>query len=100
MSETTYKGIPRTKIPWYPSINYEKCISCGKCAEFCKQGVYEIKVQKDQTKKTVVKNPYSCVVLCAGCDDVCKEGAIAHPSKDKTLKIIEKLQRTSSVRDS
>lgn len=99
MTESTYEGIPRTKIPWYPTINYKKCKSCGKCAEFCKQGVYEVKFQKDKTKKTIVKNPYRCVVLCSGCDDICKEGAIKHPSKDDAIKKIEKLKRKYSARE-
>lgn len=100
MSEETYEGIPREKIPWYPSINYEKCKSCGKCVEFCTLGVFETKVQKDKTKKTIVKNPYSCVVLCEGCESICKEGAIKHPSKEETNKIIEKLKRKYSKKDS
>jgi ferredoxin len=37
----TYEGVPRNKIPWYPTIDYEKCINCGKCVEYCHLGVYE-----------------------------------------------------------
>ena len=41
MTEEKYKGVPRSKIPWYPTIDYEKCINCGKCVEYCKLDVYE-----------------------------------------------------------
>jgi NAD-dependent dihydropyrimidine dehydrogenase PreA subunit len=56
MTEEMYKGVPRNKIPWYPIIDYEKCISCGKCVDYCKLGTYEI--EKNQgNKRIVVKNP-------------------------------------------
>ena len=27
MSEETIHGVPRRMIPWYPTINYEKCVA-------------------------------------------------------------------------
>ena len=93
MTEEMYKGIPRNKIPWYPTIDYEKCINCGKCVEYCTLGAYEFE-EKDGKKRPVVKNPYNCVVLCTGCESQCPVGAITHPSKQETRKIIEKLQKT------
>ena len=92
MSEETYEGLPRSKIPWYPTIDYEKCISCGKCVDYCKLGVYEF--QESQGKKrSVVKNPNNCVVFCTGCEAQCPAKAITHPSKKETRKIIRKLQK-------
>jgi NAD-dependent dihydropyrimidine dehydrogenase PreA subunit len=91
MYQKTFQGIPRKNIPWYPTINYEKCVSCGKCVDYCKMGVYETK-EKEGKKISVVKNPYSCVVLCNGCDAVCPEGAISHPSKTETRELIKKLK--------
>ena len=67
MSEEVWHGIPRSKIPWYPTIDYEKCVSCGKCVDYCKLGTYEFE-QKDGKNRPVVKNPNNCVVLCTGCD--------------------------------
>jgi len=91
MTQETYKGIPRNKIPWYPTIDYEKCQNCGKCVDYCKLGAYDFE-EKDGKKRPVVKNPYNCVVLCTGCQSQCPAGAISHPSKEKTRKIIKKLQ--------
>jgi NAD-dependent dihydropyrimidine dehydrogenase PreA subunit len=92
MSEETWHGIPRSEVPWYPTINYEKCISCGKCVDYCKLGAYEFE-EKDGKQRSVVKHPNNCVVLCTGCDKICPAKAIKHQSKKKTSEIIRKLRR-------
>ena len=92
MSEETWHGIPRSKIPWGPTINYEKCINCGKCVDYCKLGVYEFE-KKEGKKRCVVKNPNNCVVLCTGCEPECPAGAITHPSKIETRKIIRNCRK-------
>ncbi len=97
MIEEAYEGIPRNKIHWAPSINYEKCITCGKCIEYCHNHVFEFE-EKDGTKRTIVKNPDACVVFCRGCEDICPVGAITHPSEKKTQKIIRKLQKKQTER--
>jgi NAD-dependent dihydropyrimidine dehydrogenase PreA subunit len=94
MSEETYEGIPRNKIVWHPIINYEKCITCGKCVEFCHANAYGFE-GKGTTKKTVVKDLNACVVLCKGCEDICPSGAISHPSVEETEKSIRKLQEAA-----
>jgi NAD-dependent dihydropyrimidine dehydrogenase PreA subunit len=95
MPEETYHGIPRSKIPWGPTIDYEKCVACGKCVEYCKLGVYEFE-EKDGKKRSVVKNPTNCVVFCTGCDGICPAGAITHPSKKETCELIQKLKKTKT----
>ena len=95
MSEETYEGIPREKIPWYPIINYEKCISCGKCVDFCHMSAFGFE-EKDGKKKTIVINQNACVVMCRGCEDICPAGAITHPSEEKTKKIIQKMKKGKS----
>ena len=95
MSEETWHGIPRSKIPWHPMIDYEKCISCGKCVDYCKLGVYEFE-EKEGKKRPFVRNPNNCVVLCIGCQEQCPADAITHPSKEETRKIIRELQKANS----
>jgi len=90
ISEITYDGIPRSKIPWDPRIEYEKCISCGKCFDFCHVDAFRLE-EKDG-KKRIVVNPNRCIVFCRGCQAVCPEGAITHPSEEETKKIIDKLK--------
>jgi NAD-dependent dihydropyrimidine dehydrogenase PreA subunit len=92
MSEETWHGIPRNKIPWYPTIDYQKCASCGKCVEYCKLGAYALE-DKDGKNRPVVKNPNNCVVLCTGCDSICPVGAIKHPSERQTREIIKNLRK-------
>jgi NAD-dependent dihydropyrimidine dehydrogenase PreA subunit len=93
MSEETYEGIPREKIPWDPKINYEKCVSCGKCLDFCHMNAF--KFEEKAGKKTTTVNPNRCVVFCRGCEDICPEGAITHPSEGETQKIIQRLQEAA-----
>jgi ferredoxin len=89
-SEITYDGIPRSKIPWDPRIDYEKCIVCGKCFDFCH--VYAFRLEDKDGKKRMAVNPNRCIVFCRGCQAVCPEGAIMHPSEEKTQKIIDELK--------
>jgi NAD-dependent dihydropyrimidine dehydrogenase PreA subunit len=79
-------------IQWFPTIDYEKCIGCGKCVEYCTLGAFELE-QKEGCKKPVVKNPNNCVVLCTGCDGICPAGAIKHQSKKTTREKIGFLRK-------
>jgi len=97
MAEETWHGIPRNKIPWYPTINYEKCIICGKCVDFCHMKVFETEEEKGK-KKTVVKKLNGCVVTCTGCDSICPTGAITHPSKKEFLAKIRELRKNPDYR--
>jgi NAD-dependent dihydropyrimidine dehydrogenase PreA subunit len=54
VSEENWHGIPRNKILWYPSIDYDKCINCGKCVEYCKFGTYEFQ-EEDRKKELWLK---------------------------------------------
>ena len=96
MAEETWHGIPRSEIPWYPTIDYEKCVSCGKCVDYCKLGTFEFE-EKNGEKRTVAKNPNNCVVLCTGCDEICPTGAIKHQSKKETSEIIRNLRKTHDL---
>ena len=95
MNEETYHGVSRSKIPWGPTIDYSKCVNCGKCVDYCKLGVYEFE-EKEGEKRYVVKNPNNCIVLCTGCESQCPVHAITHPSKVETRKIIRELQKAKS----
>jgi NAD-dependent dihydropyrimidine dehydrogenase PreA subunit len=95
MREKSYEGIPRKKIPWYPIINYEKCVSCGKCVDFCHMRTFGVE-EKDGKKRSIVKDLNACVVLCRGCEDNCPAGAISHPSVEETQKIIDNLKKAET----
>ncbi len=91
MPEEDYEGIPRIKISWDPKIDYNKCITCGKCVDFCHMNAFKVE-EKDGKNKTTVK-PNFCVVFCRGCEDICPVSAITHPSEEETQKIIDKLHK-------
>ncbi len=92
MFKETYKGISRKEIPWFPIVDYEKCISCGKCVDYCKLGVYRLDVAQKKSRPIAV-NPYNCVVLCKGCQDICPSGAISHPSRKDTIALIRRKRK-------
>lgn len=81
--------IPREKIPWFPTIDYDKCIGCQECFNFCGNGVFEWDQEKNQP---VVKNPYNCVVGCSACANLCTGEAIKFPTKQELKEIINKLK--------
>lgn len=61
MSEETYEGVPRSKIPWDPKIDYEKCITCGKCVDFCHMGTFKFE-EKNEKKRTGKPKLMHCIL--------------------------------------
>lgn len=61
-------------IPWFPVIDREACIDCGKCFEFCLFGVYS-----REEEKVDVANPQNCKNNCPACARVCPAKAIIFP---------------------
>ncbi len=59
---------------WYPVINYEKCIECGACVDWCEHGVYNTA----KAPRPVVVYPEGCVHGCRGCASQCPTGAIEY----------------------
>lgn len=76
MSE--WRGIPREEIPWFPTIDAEKCIGCRECVNFCRNNVLAF---DEATSKTVVINRYNCVVECRTCARLCAVDAISFPDE-------------------
>jgi NAD-dependent dihydropyrimidine dehydrogenase PreA subunit len=94
MTETEWEGLPRSKIPWDPKIDYNKCITCGKCIEFCHMKAF--KLETENGKKITTVTPNSCVVFCRGCEGICPSGAIDHPDEAQTQRIINKLKKQAT----
>jgi NAD-dependent dihydropyrimidine dehydrogenase PreA subunit len=97
MAEETWHGIPRSRIPWCPTINYEECVACGKCVDFCHMKVFGTE-EVEGKKRTVVQKRNSCIVTCTGCNSICPTGAISHPSKKEFLAKIRELRKTQEFR--
>jgi len=69
---------------WYPIINEEDCIECGKCIERCKKGVYDI----SKSLATVIE-PDNCSFRCECCSDLCPVGAISYYSEPTFFSIVK-----------
>ncbi len=74
---------PREKIPWYPTIDKNKCVKCGMCMS-CGREVY-----KWTNSGPEVISPYRCIVGCSTCANLCLGNAITFPDI-KTLREIYK----------
>ena len=83
LSKTLWHGVPRTDIPWHPTVDVDTCIGCELCFVTCGREVYAIETQADgKHQKAVVENPYNCMVGCSTCAMVCPTQAISFPTRD------------------
>lgn len=74
-------GYPREKVEWYPTIDPKKCVKCGMCMN-CGKQVY------DWTDDgPIVARPYSCVVGCNSCANLCQGKAIHFPDIELLRKL-------------
>jgi NAD-dependent dihydropyrimidine dehydrogenase PreA subunit len=80
MSAYPNASIPREEIPWYPTIDPEKCTNCGACKEFCPNGVYA-----EGKPNMEVVLPFQCVVGCSGCISICTPQAISFPTDESLI---------------
>jgi len=84
LSRQMWHGIPRTDIPWYPSIIEDKCIGCELCYVSCGREVYEFDGDK---RKAIVERPYNCMVGCSTCATICPSEAIHFPGRELIWKV-------------
>jgi NAD-dependent dihydropyrimidine dehydrogenase PreA subunit len=82
-----WRGIPREEIPWFPTIDAEKCIGCRECITICKNGVL---VFDETSQKSNVVAPYNCVVECRTCARFCPGEAISFPDASVFNEFIKK----------
>ncbi len=90
MSESTFMGVPREKIPWFPTIDYDKCNYCMECDKFCPHRVFERR--ESEERKLVVANPNNCVVFCRACAKTCGPDALAFPEKPAIIAMIKTIR--------
>jgi formate hydrogenlyase subunit 6/NADH:ubiquinone oxidoreductase subunit I len=81
LSQTSWHGVPRKEIPWFPAVDINKCIGCELCYVTCGREVYEM-VDEEKGHKSSAARPYNCMVGCSTCGMVCPTQAISFPSRD------------------
>lgn len=84
-----YLGIPRHLIPWYPTVDPEKCSGCNECIKFCHDTVY---VFNEEERKVYVDNPWHCQMYCQSCTYACPKDAISFPERREMKAKIRKLR--------
>jgi NAD-dependent dihydropyrimidine dehydrogenase PreA subunit len=82
-----FGNLPRKKIPWFPAIDFDKCVGCKECFNFCRNGVYE---WDEENNKPKVVRPYNCVVGCSACANLCAGEAITFPTRKELIDIFNK----------
>ena len=80
--------LPREKIPWVPTIDYDACIGDRECLDFCKNGVF---FWGEPLGRPLVAEPYNCVLGCDACAQICPVEAIHFPAKDDLRLTIREL---------
>lgn len=61
--------------PWFPAIDYDRCIGCGQCRNFCLFGVYS----RSDDGRVRVSEPARCKNNCPACARICPAAAIIFP---------------------
>jgi NAD-dependent dihydropyrimidine dehydrogenase PreA subunit len=87
MSAAAYMGIPREDIPWFPTIDAEKCTNCGACLDFCANDVFAL-----GETSTRVANPLNCVVGCSSCTRICPADAVSFPDQKEFVETLRRLR--------
>lgn len=80
-------GIPPRQIKWFPTLEANRCTSCGLCVTSCFRGVWAFDYETDQA---VVVTPRMCIVGCTTCANLCPEDAISLPGRSHLQQFIER----------
>lgn len=82
-------NLPRERIPWHPTINYDACVGDRVCMDFCKNDVF---VWDEESQHPIVQNPLNCVIGCDSCAQQCPVEAITFPTKDELRETVRQLR--------
>lgn len=83
----TWRGYPRERIPWFPTLSTELCNNCGACLEMCAREVYE----RNEVGQVFVAEPFLCMVGCCFCKSACEPQALLFPGQEMLKNYREKM---------
>ena len=87
-------NIPRDKLTWHPTINFDVCTGDRACIDFCKNDVFG---WDEEQKHPLVLNPLNCVLGCDSCAQICPMEAITFPRKDELRAQIKTLRAAAQM---
>lgn len=90
-----WKGVPREKIDWHPTIDESRCTGCGMCVTSCGREVFDF---DEARNKAVVARPLQCVVGCSSCEAWCVFNAIGFPDKQRVRDFIKEHKILATVK--
>lgn len=67
--------VSQTPERWFPVVDYDRCVHCTQCLQYCLFGVYDT----DDDGRLRVANPDNCKPGCPACSRICPRGAIMFP---------------------
>lgn len=88
---STYTGLPRNEIDWFPKIDKKKCRpdECGFiCVKFCPFGVFS----HNGNGFVDVLKPYECNVGDESCRFQCPYDAISFPKREELKEMLRKVR--------
>ena len=91
-----YAGIPRERIPWYPTIDAGRCDTqkCElNCIAACPKKVYA----RQADGQVVVAFPYTCTVGDISCSVQCPFDAISFPSQRDLRRLLRELRQNADT---
>ena len=86
--------IPRDRVSWFPTIDYDACVADRACLDFCHSDVF----RWDEAEARVeVVNPHNCVLGCTSCAQICPVEAISFPDKEELRRTLRRIRAETRV---
>jgi NAD-dependent dihydropyrimidine dehydrogenase PreA subunit len=88
---STYTGLPRNEIDWFPRIDAAKCNpqECNyRCVSFCPFKVFA----RQENGAVTVAQPYECNVGDESCKFQCPLDAISFPSRAELKEMLRQVR--------
>jgi len=84
----------RERFPWFPTINYDVCLSDLECLNFCPAAVFD---WDPRTGKPVVARPFDCIPGCRSCVEKCKAEGISLPGKREVAAVLKRIRAEDGI---